>query len=253
MIHPAAYSFDLDAAAYERGRPDYPSSAIKAIARELRITAKSTVVDLAAGTGKFTRLLIPTGAHLIAVEPMRGMREELRKWASDIKILAGIAESIPLARASADTITVAQAFHWFRIEEAIAEIYRVLRPDGGLALLWNRRDLGQPLQQAIHEIVIPYRGIEPEHDSDNWREGFDRTNLFTSLQERHFPHSQNVNTAGLIDRVISFSYIATLPESDKDVVRARLRSLTRSMPERFGLRYITTVFCCHVRNAAFPR
>jgi ubiquinone/menaquinone biosynthesis C-methylase UbiE len=223
---------------------------VNTIVQALGIGAESTVVDLAAGTGKFTRLLVPTGAHIIAVEPVRGMRTTLSELVPGIEIWEGTAESIPLPDASVDAVTVAQAFHWFQPEEATAEIHRVLRPGGGLALIWNRRDLKQPLQQAIHDIITPYRGTASTRDSHHWKEGFDRTTLFTPLQKQRFPHSQNTDTAGLIDRVLSFSYMATLPQSEKDAVSKRLRALTSTLSERFDLMYMTVVFCCHSREVA---
>ena len=250
MIHPKAQSFNFAADAYERGRPGYPNDAVNTIVQALGIGAETTVVDLAAGTGKFTRLLIRTGAKIIAVEPMKGMRTTLAEFVPGVEIYEGTAESIPLLNASVEAVTVAQAFHWFQPMEATVEIHRVLRSGGGLALIWNRRDLNQPLQQAIDDIVTPYKGTVRIHDNLRWREGFDRTTLFTPLQEQRFPHSQNTNTAGLIDRVLSFSYMAILPQSEKDTVSEHLRAITSRLPERFDLMYVTTVFCCHSREVA---
>src|SRR2546430_9032285 len=77
-IHPSAAGFDRSAPDYERGRPTYPAEAVAWLAAALRIAPGTTVVDLAAGTGKLTRLLVPTGATVVAVEPVPGMREQLR-------------------------------------------------------------------------------------------------------------------------------------------------------------------------------
>ena len=250
MIHPNAQSFDLVAAAYERGRPDYPADAVRTITHTLNIRANSSVLDLAAGTGKFTRLLIPTGAQLLAVEPARGMRTTLAELIPGLTVLDGTAEAIPLPDASVDCVTVAQAFHWFEPEQATREIHRVLRTGGGLALIWNRTDPNQPLQRAIDEIVWPYRGTLPTHDTPRWRAGFERTELFTPLQEQTFPHAQTIDTAGLIDRILSFSYMAMLSEAEKDGVRERLRALTSKLVERFELLYVTSVLYCHAREAA---
>lgn len=244
MVNPDVHGFDAVANVYERGRPSYPDDAVSTIIQALGIQAASTVLDLAAGTGKFTRLLTPTRARIIAVEPIQGMRTALADSVSGIEILEGTAESIPLLDNSVDAVTVAQAFHWFQPEEATAEIYRILRPRGGIALIWNRRDLNQPLQKAVHDIVIPYRGKPGTQDSLGWRKGFDQATLFTPLQEQSFPYSQNTDAQGLIDRVLSFSYMTKLPESEKEVVKEKIYALTSALPEQFPLMYTTSVFLC---------
>src|SRR3954463_6409624 len=108
-----ARSFDALAAEYERGRPGWPAAALDAMADRLGLHASSTVLDLAAGTGKLTRLLVPRFATVIAVEPLDGMRAVLERVVPGVRALAGTAESIPLEDASVDAVVVAEAFHWF--------------------------------------------------------------------------------------------------------------------------------------------
>jgi ubiquinone/menaquinone biosynthesis C-methylase UbiE len=137
MVHRAAATgFARSVEAYERGRPDYPPEAIAYLQRELELRAGRTVVDLAAGSGKLTRQLVALRCEVIAVEPVDEMRAAI---GAGIRTLEGTAEAIPLPDASADAVTVAQAFHWFDGPKALAEIARVLRPGGALALVWNRR------------------------------------------------------------------------------------------------------------------
>ena len=124
-LHPATQGF-TEAERYERGRPDYPRAAVDAIVSELDLRAGRTVLDLGAGTGKLTRLLLPSGANVIAVEPIREMREQL----TGVVALAGTAERIPLTDDYVDAVTVAQAFHWFEADVALREIHRVLRTGG---------------------------------------------------------------------------------------------------------------------------
>ena len=76
-ILPQAQAFGPKANDYEKGRPDYPATAINWLIEALRITDSSTVVDVAAGTGKLSRLLLPASGRVIAVEPVAGMREVL--------------------------------------------------------------------------------------------------------------------------------------------------------------------------------
>ena len=135
-VHPiAAAGFGASVNAYERGRPGYPSAAIRWLARRLPLKAGVTVVDLAAGTGKLSRPLVSTGARVIAIEPLEAMR---RAIGPGIEAREGTAEAIPLPDASVDAVSVGQAFHWFDGKLALAEMHRVLRPSGMLALLWTR-------------------------------------------------------------------------------------------------------------------
>ncbi|MDQ2743915.1 MAG: methyltransferase domain-containing protein [Chloroflexota bacterium] len=244
MIHHAAQAFDQVADAYERGRPSYPADAVAHLIQTFSISSSSTVLDLAAGTGKFTRLLVSSGARIIAVEPLEGMRAKLAAHNLAVEILSGSAEAIPVADASVDVVTIAQAFHWFANERALSEIHRVLRPGGGLALIWNRRDTTQPVQHALGALMEPYRGDVPTHHDADWRAIFNHTRLFTPLEEWSTPHTQKVDVPGLIDRVLSVSFMAVLPPASRTGVEHQIRDLTRDLPARLTLRYTTDVYCC---------
>lgn len=151
--HPAAPSFALVAAAYERARPGYAAGAVELLARELDLRPGRTVLDLGAGTGKLARQLVATGARVVAVEPL----DELRAFVPPgIEAHAGTAEAIPLPDASVDAVVVAQAFHWFDEAAALAEIRRVLRPGGRLALVSNRRE-----PSPFDELLARHRAHPP--------------------------------------------------------------------------------------------
>jgi ubiquinone/menaquinone biosynthesis C-methylase UbiE len=136
----AAEGFGSGADAYEQGRPSYPPDAVQWLEDALAVGPGTRLVDLAAGTGKLTRLFAPSGAWIVAVEPVEGMRRVLHRTQPDVAALAGTAEALPLAAGSVDAVTVAQAFHWFDAEAAFAELARVLRPGGRVGLIWNARD-----------------------------------------------------------------------------------------------------------------
>ena len=133
----AARGFPLATQAYEQGRPTYPSAAAARLERELGLRSGRVVLDLAAGTGKLTALLVGTRATVIAVEPVAEMRAALERALPSVTAYPGTAEAIPLDDSSVDAVTVGQAFHWFRGDEALAEIHRVLRPGGGLGIVFN--------------------------------------------------------------------------------------------------------------------
>ena len=131
----AASGFGAEAAAYERARPSYPADAVDVDRRRARVCRRARgCADLAAGTGKFTRLLDArlAAAELVAVEPVEGMRRFLAASLPRVPVVSAIAEACPFAPASLDAITVAQAFHWFDARRALEELHRVLRPGGRL-------------------------------------------------------------------------------------------------------------------------
>jgi len=136
----AAIGFGRSAADYERGRPGYPRAAIELLAAQLGLWAGSRIVDLAAGTGKLTRVLDGRGWRVVAVEPVPEMRAQLRLAVPGVEVLDGTAEGLPFPGESVDAVFVAQAFHWFDVEAAAAEITRVLAPGGGLGVIRNAWD-----------------------------------------------------------------------------------------------------------------
>jgi SAM-dependent methyltransferase len=225
MVHRAAATgFARSVEAYERGRPDYPPEAIAYLQRELDLRDGRTVVDLAAGSGKLTRQLVPLGCEVIAVEPVDEMRAAI---GAGIRTLKGTAEAIPLPDASADAVTVAQAFHWFDGPKALAEIARVLRPAGALALVWNRRPIeSSPLHAAISEIINPYRDDAPAHATGAWRDAF----ASGELTEWTLAWSQHMDADALADRVGSTSFVAALDDAERERVLARVRALAADGP-----------------------
>ena len=239
----AALGFSRSADAYDRARPDYPPAAVAWLAERLGLRPRRTVVDLAAGTGKLTRPLAATGAEVVAIEPVAEMRARIGDAAA--RSLDGTAEAIPLADASADAVTVAQAFHWFDGPAALAEIHRVLRPGGALALVWNRRPLEDPVHAAIERIIAPYRGDAPAHRSGAWRAAFDATTLFGPLEERTFTHSRPHDADALADRVGSTSFVAALDDGPQADVIAAVRALAAEGPVE--LPYVCEVLMCDRR------
>ena len=241
-IHATAQAFDPIADLYERARPGFPPNAVAFVVERLRLGPGSEVLDLGAGTGKLTRLLTPTGARVVAVEPLAAMRAKLLELAPEVAALDGTAEAIPLADASVDAVTVAQAFHWFRGGDALREIHRVLRPRGSLALLWNRRDMDDALQVAFERTIGPHRGDAPAHRSQRWREAFAETALFEPLEQTAFPNVHELTRGALVDRAASISFVAALPETERKAVLAEVAALAPEPPRTVSFPYVTEVY-----------
>jgi SAM-dependent methyltransferase len=237
-IHPsAAIGFASAADVYERARPSYPQDAIDWLAAQTRLGPGRTVVDLGAGTGKLTRLLLPTGARVVAVEPIPEMRAHI----DGAEVLDGTAEAIPLPDASADVVTVAQAFHWFDHERALPEIHRVLRSKGSLVIVWNMRDLDDPVQRGVEDLLGPMRREVPGQILGAWREPLARSTLFGPATLGAFTYEQQFTTDDLCDRVASTSFVAALPPVDREELLVRVRALTHGITEPFPFPYKTEV------------
>ena len=248
-IHEAARGFELAPKPYEIGRPTYPPDAVARLVAELGIGPDKRVVDLAAGTGKLTRLLASTGASLVAVEPVGAMRAALSAALPDVEAVAGTAEAIPLPDASVDAVTVGQAFHWFDGDAALAEIHRVLRPGGRLGLVWNVKDESVDWIEKLGGIMESYRGDAPRVASGAWKEAFDRTRLFTPLERARFSFVHEADFAAVVARVTSVSFIASLPPAEFARVVERVRTLLATHPETqgrttFELPYRTGAYWC---------
>ncbi len=233
----AAAGFGNSADLYERARPSYPEESVAWMADQTGLGAGQTVVDVGAGTGKLTRLLVPTGARVIAVEPLAEMRAKL----VGIEAIDGTAEDLPLADASADVITVAQALHWFDLERALPELHRVLRPGGWLVLFWNMRDLEDPVQRGVEDLLGPMRAEVPGQILGTWREPLEQSPLYGPATVGQFTYEQLFTTDDLCDRVASTSFVAALPAIDREVLLVRVRALTHGVPEPFPFPYLTEV------------
>jgi SAM-dependent methyltransferase len=171
-------SFEAAAEEYERHRPDYPPEAIDWAAAQLGLAAGARVVDVGAGTGKLTRGLVAAGFDVAAVEPGGAMLDELRLAVPEAEAHEAPAEQIPLPDESCDAVFAAQCYHWFDRERALPELRRVLKPGGGLVLVWNWYAEHDPLQAELGPIVgyaghSPYR--EPELPGPPWFAEIGRT------------------------------------------------------------------------------
>jgi ubiquinone/menaquinone biosynthesis C-methylase UbiE len=236
-----ANAFGLVAADYERARPSYPMESIELLRRELRLAPGRVVCDLAAGTGKLTRLLIGTGATVVAVEPVAGMRAQLSEVLPDIEVRDGTAEALPFADASVDAVTVAQAFHWFRFDEALAEIRRVVRPGGALAIVFNERDERTAWVKEWNDAVEWHGRRIAMYQTTDWASLL-ATHGFDDGGEAHIEWVQPVTRELMAARVRSVSYIADeSPEVQQSYVD-RVLALTDGFAEPFELPYVTHVW-----------
>ncbi|MEC3993021.1 class I SAM-dependent methyltransferase [Actinacidiphila sp. DG2A-62] len=234
--HAAGVGYQRAAGVYERSRPSYPLSALAALADVLPLEAGRTVVDLGAGTGKFTRLLALTGAEVLAVEPVREMRERLAELLPGVAVTAGTAEATGLPGGCADAVVAAQSWHWFQADRALAEVERLLRPGGALVLVWNTYDTSVPWVRDFQDIYfrlapkdLPSPPLAPRpgepYRQDGWRAVFDGRPGWGRIEERHWPNPHSTTVVDVVERMMSSSHIAVLDAAAQERVRAEVEAV----------------------------
>jgi len=186
LPHAAAEGFK-DAAAYDTHRPSYPKEAIDLLLSKLRVAGQTDarIVEIAAGTGKFTELLAarPERFLIKAVEPHDGMRDKLvEKDLSAVQVLEGKADKMPVEEEWGDACIAAQAFHWFATPEALAEIHRVLRAGAVFGIIWNIDSYNKPRswetstkwEQKLNEWILTFQDDNHRFRDQEWRKVFEQ-------------------------------------------------------------------------------
>jgi SAM-dependent methyltransferase len=237
----AARGFGQNASDYERARPAYPPDAVTFLVDRLGLGSGRTIVDVGAGTGKLTRLLIPSGAKVVAVEPVDAMRTELLRVLPEAVVHDATAEDLPFVPSSIDAIVCAQAFHWFASTAVLHEFARVLKRGGHLALVWNVRDNSVPWVQTFTDLLKPYEGDRPDHNLGNWREAFNTDVPFGPLETASFFHQQSMTPNLLVARAASMSFVGALDEQTRATVLERVLQLGSQQGHAFTLPYRTDV------------
>lgn len=246
-MHDAARGFEADADAYDRARPEYPEEAVNLVARVLGIGPGRRVLDLGAGTGKFSRLVAARGATVVAIDPALRMIARLA-GAPGVLAVRGVAEALPVRLHAADAACAASAFHWFDGRRALAELHRALRRGGRLALVWNRRDDAVGWVACLSELVNRHEGGAPRYRTGGWRSALDASrDMFRPLEEARFRHAHRLSPAGLVERVATVSFVAALDAPARAAVLDEVRALLASHRETAGrgeldLAYVTDVF-----------
>lgn len=250
-IDQQAKLFDACVDAYARYRPTYPDAAIETILIKLQLTPPTLLCDLAAGPGTLSFLLAERGFRLVAIEPLEAMRkrgaEAARERAFPIAFVAGQAEAIPLRDESVKAVICGQAFHWFEADTALKEIHRILKPRGGVALLWNNWDWQHIEWLAeIERLIMKYN---PKHDpyyrAKEWAHILNASRLFSPAERFEHIHDRHVETEEILGLVESFSYVRIIPPAERrqfmEEVAARLERERRS-GRQLLLRYRTELY-----------
>jgi len=211
MTDPAR-SFGTVAASYDRGRPSYPAEALTWALGEKPLR----VLELGAGTGKLTEVLVELGHEVFATEPDEQMLDVLCAKLPDVRATVGSAEQIPVGDQQYDVVIAGQAFHWFDQEAALSEISRVLAKGGRLVLVWNERDERIPWVRKLGALMgRPERDVNPSQVIDD-------SAKFSAVDEKSFRFWQVVNRDTVQDLVLSRSNLVGVSDEEREAKRAEV-------------------------------
>jgi ubiquinone/menaquinone biosynthesis C-methylase UbiE len=234
-----AHSFGGVAQAYDRGRPSYPSEAVQWLIGE----HPATVLELGAGTGKLTRVLVDLGHDVHATDPDADMLALLDANLPGVRTAVASAEEIPMSDASVDAVVAAQAFHWFDLDRALPEIARVLRPGGRICLVWNQRNEKIPWVRRLGAIIGTQEQLNDPAQALIFSE------LFGFVEDAEFSHWQTIDRKTIQDHVLSRSNDAVLGEEGRAAKLAEVLAFYddygRGM-DGMQLPYVTRCFRAHV-------
>jgi SAM-dependent methyltransferase len=235
-----ATSFGNVAASYDKARPEPPAEALDWLVP----AGCGVAVDLAAGTGLFTRALVGRAADVVAIEPDERMRAVLAQRSPQVRALAGRGEAMPLPDASADAVFVSTAWHWLDPERAVPEIARVLRPGGRLGVIWTSRDRTDDWVAELDLLRLP--GISRAEDDpdrprtvDEVRAKLDRDHSvvlpagapFQDPQAASFRFTRTVTVDGIVEWLGTNSRFIAASAADRAAGLARSRA---ALLERTG-------------------
>lgn len=199
--------FSGAAEAYARYRPSYPDALVDWVVADAGVAPGQPAADVGCGTGLFTRLLAARGLDAVGIDPNEDMLAAARAAGGGARYARGEAAATGLGDASVALVTVAQAFHWFALDPALAELRRVLRKGGRVATAWNLRGQGafmDAYDALLRRFSSEYRVLE------GWEETLARLRAHPAVEEcRDFetPYAQSFDLEGLRGRSWSSSYV----------------------------------------------
>lgn len=257
----AVSSFSANHSLYDQLRPTYQETIVLSFLADLQISKQSRILELAAGTGKFTQKLVERGYDQIeVVEPSEGMLSTFSNLFPNIKTHLGSSYDIPVADKSVDAIIIAQGFHWFSDERSLREMKRVLKDGGKLGLIWNFdgespalnteknaniallgdfehtgdsvRDISQalfskhPWNEKVVQYIYSLDGKVPQYRHGNWRKVFEDSELFHRISKETFLfYKLPVKYTEVYKYWETRSYITSLPEKERKEVESHVQQI----------------------------
>jgi SAM-dependent methyltransferase len=234
---------------YARWRPGYPPGVLEAIGAELGLRPEHVVADVGSGTGLLSRLFVEYGTFVYGVEPNRAMAavaEAELSGSGRFRSVAGRAEATGLPDGAVDLVTAGQAFHWFSVPETRVEFGRILRPRGGVALVWNLRKLDSTPFLRDYEAFVRQWSTDYAEVSARYAEEAALRAFFgpAGWREHRLDSAQHFDLEGLRGRLLSSSYTPREGDPRRERMLAALPALfaAHAREDKVAFEYDTRLF-----------
>lgn len=217
-------------------RPQYSKLAIDALIKVSNLKINDKVADIGAGVGHLTKHLAAHNFQVCAVEPNDQMREigkSLLNEFPNITWSEGTGEVSNLSESSFNLVTFGSSFNVCDRQEALKESFRILQPNGWFACMWNHRDLTDPIQNRIEEVII--KNI-PNYDYGTRREDqtltIENSKLFSDVL---FISSKVVQKQNYSDLIEAWKSHATLQRQAGERFKEIINEIEFTLSKEFNL------------------
>jgi len=225
---------------YNASRPGYPDDAVAHFVREFNLDARSHVIDLGAGTGIFTRQLLPHVGRITAIDPSESMRATFARETPGVEILEGSDESIPVSDHEVAALFAAQAFHWFDPARALPEFHRVLEPGGGLGLIWNERDTEVDWIRELNHAML--WDVHQPYDASVDFGAIVAAGPFRDVRKTTFHHAALLTHEQILRRTLTTSYITLMAPEARQQLTDDVMQVLATLVDPVPMPYATNVF-----------
>ena len=217
-------TFDEVAALYDAVRPGYPAELYDDIRTLSGVPDGGDILEIGCGTGQATLPLAQRGYRITCVELGAELAALARRNLAaypNVEVRVGAFETAPLPEAAFDLVVSATAFHWVA-PESYPKLARVLRPEGAIALFWNKHIAGEVDGGFFDQAQSVYRQHAPEF-TENWKGLPDAdelpdesgalvaTGLFDGLTIRRYPWVEHYSAEDYVNQLATYSDHLALP------------------------------------------
>jgi SAM-dependent methyltransferase len=237
---------------YVKYRPGYPIELLELFRDEMSLRSDSVVADIGSGTGLSATLFLGNGNKVYGVEPNAAMRSAAEAFLKDFPNFTsvnGTSEHTTLSDASVDIVIAAQAFHWFDSERTRAEIRRITKQKGHVALIWNERQLDTtPFLRDYEELLVKFANDYNAVRHDNVTEEKLAAFFGKEFKTKTFENRQVFDFEGLRGRLLSSSYMPSEDDPRFESMSIALRGVFAKHEEggKITVFYDTNVFYAEV-------